>query len=131
MALEFKKGGSYNLYALKERDTKSLLKYEKYQTIWQTQMNESEKVRNKLNLSAFCKTHKFNAQQAAKGDLTIIDRVDIEADKSKNQKLLTTLFRPSHSNGHNWQCSLRQWEHDNEWDGVSKLKEPPFLDSSS
>jgi hypothetical protein len=62
MAKEFIKGGSYNLHALKERDTKSLLKYEKYQNMWQAQMNEGEKVRAKLNHGAFCKTAKVNAE---------------------------------------------------------------------
>ena len=53
-----------------------LKNYDKYQNIWQNHINHVETVRNKMNYSAFCGSYKANREQAAKGDVTILDRVE-------------------------------------------------------
>jgi hypothetical protein len=42
---------------------------------------------------------------------------------------MQVIFKPSYSHGVDWQCSLRQWEHDTEYDGVLKLKDPSAVDN--
>lgn len=76
-----------------------------------------------MNHSAFSKTYKVNREQAAKGDLTILDRVEQESGRIKNKEMMHTLFKSSYTHGVDWQCSLRNWEHDNEYDGVIRLDE--------
>jgi hypothetical protein len=52
--------------------------------IWQNHIDLSEQVRNKMNFSAFSKTYKVNREQAAKGDLTVLDRVEQDTERVKN-----------------------------------------------
>jgi len=54
--------------------------FDRYQMIWQKHLQKSQEVRDKMNNSALCKNYKFNKIQAEKGDLTIIDRIDLMND---------------------------------------------------
>jgi hypothetical protein len=97
-----KNQGSFNLRSIKDRDSKILKTYDKYQEMWQHHIDHVETVRNKMNNSAFCKTYKVNQQQAAKGDITIMDRVEQEGDNVKNSELMTTIFKPKINHGVDW-----------------------------
>ena len=81
-----------------------------------------------MNYSAFNKNYRANREQAAKGDMTMLDRADQEDEKTRNKEIMQTLFRPSYSHGVDWQCSLRQYENDTEYDGVPILKDPTALE---
>jgi hypothetical protein len=43
---------------------------------------------------------------------------------------MTTIFKPSHSHGVDWQCSLRQQEYEMEYDGIVKLKNPTAVENN-
>lgn len=93
---------SFNLRIIKDRDSKILKNYDKYQEMWQNHIDHVEQVRNKLNYSTWCKSYKVNREQAAKGDITIMDRVEQEGDNVKNSELMTTIFKPNISHGVDW-----------------------------
>ena len=92
--------------------------FERYQKIWHQNLQQFETVRNKMNSQALCRNYKANKQQADKGDLTILDRIDHVAEESRNRELLQVAFRPEVDHNQGWYCSLRQYEHDNEFDGM-------------
>ena len=68
------------------------------------------------------KNAKINREQHRKGDMTIQERIDTEVQKKKNKELLNVVMRPVLDFGLDWHCSLRQNEHDCEFDGLLPLK---------
>lgn len=62
--------------------------------------------------------HKFNKMQAGLGDVTVQQRVDEELEKEQHRKVLDTVFRSTVDRGAGWISSLRQAEHDNDYDGL-------------
>ena len=98
--------------------------YDKYQSIWFKNLMKFEDARNKLNHSALCKNHKVNATQALKGDLSIMERIELKNDFKKNKEFLDIAFKPGIDHNIGWHCSLRQHEHDNEYDGMRDLHDP-------
>ena len=83
-----------------------------------------------MNNSALCNNHKVNKKQTANGDVTIIERIDMVNDKNVTRELMEVAFRPQHDYGMDWQCALRQGEHDIEHDGVITLKDPKALEGA-
>lgn len=79
-----------------------------------------------MNDSALCTNHKVNKEQTMKGDISILERIEIQNEKKRNQDLLSIAFRPMHSFGVDWQCSLRETEHDTEFDGILNIKDQDF-----
>ena len=65
-------------------------------------LNGIEAKRNKLNNSALCANYKVNREQALNGDISILERIEIQNEKRKNQDLLSIAFRPSHTHGVDW-----------------------------
>ena len=63
----------------------------------------------------------MNQQQHEHGDITIQDRADQLLENKKNKDLLNVALRPKLDHNVNWLCSLRQDEHDNEYDGMKEL----------
>jgi DNA topoisomerase VI subunit A len=53
---------SQNVRNQEMRDTKMLQNFNKYQQIWQTNLNRFEEVRDKLNDKALSKNAKLNSQ---------------------------------------------------------------------
>ena len=102
-------------------DFKKLQTFDKYQKIWFRNIQQSEQVREKMNSQALCKNFKVNKLQAEKGDMTIMDRVEMAVEKKRNKDLCDIAFRPGLDHNENWYCSLRQGEHDNEFDGLKTL----------
>ena len=102
-----KRHKSQNVRNQEMRDTKMLQNFNKYQQIWQSNLNQFEEVRNKLNDKALSKNAKLNYQQSINGDLTILDRIDQHVEKQKNRDLLTIALRPNHDHGLDWYSSLR------------------------
>jgi hypothetical protein len=43
-------------------------------------------------------------------------------ENMKNKELLRVCLQPNLDRGLNWMCSLRQYEHDTDFDGVLPLK---------
>jgi|TARA_B110001450_G_C17655660_1_gene495126 hypothetical protein len=71
-----------------------------------------------MNKSALCDNYKVNREQTKNGDISILERIEFHNEKKKNQELINVAFRPSHSHGIDWYCSLREIEHDTEFDGI-------------
>ena len=53
-----------------------------------------------------------------------MDRIDLRTEKMKDKRASEIAFRPKYDHGIGWICSLRQNEHDNEFDGLLNLKDP-------
>ena len=71
-----------------------------------------------------CKNYKVNASQALKGDVSIMERIELGNENKKNKEFLDIAFKPKLDHGIGWHCSLRQPEHDNEYDGMLDLYDP-------
>ena len=110
-----------NLNFIKDRDYKKMKNFDKYQQIWQKNLAEIEVTRERMNKSALCDNYKANREQAKKGDISILERIDIHNEKKKNHDVMNIAFRPAHSHGVDWHCSLRDYEHDSEFDGFLKF----------
>lgn len=93
---------SMNLNFIKDRDTKQLKNFDKYQQIWQKNLIEIEAKRDRMNKSALCDNYKANREQTKKGDISILERIEFHNEKKKNQELINVAFRPSHSHGVDW-----------------------------
>ena len=52
-------------------------------------------------------------------------------DKNKTREQMEIAFRPNHDYGMDWQCALRQGEHDIEHDGVIALKGPSAVEGGA
>lgn len=115
---------SFNLKNVELRDEKKLQNYDKYQKIWCSNILEFERARSRLNDSALAKNSKVNAEQAKNGDITIQDRIERHVENQRNKDLIDLAITPSHDHNKGWYCSLRQSEHDNEFDGMRHLE--PF-----
>jgi len=53
-----------------------------------------------------------------------MERIDLKNDFKKNKEFLNIAFKPKVDHGIGWYCSLRQPEHDNEYDGMLDLHDP-------
>lgn len=53
-----------------------------------------------------------------------MERIDLKNDFKKNKEFLDIAFKPGTDHGIGWHCSLRQHEHDNEYDGMLDLYDP-------
>ena len=107
------------------RDQKKLKNYMKYCQIWDKNISQITTHRNRLNNVAFSVNAKFNKQQFDKGDVSILERSDENFEAKKNRDLLNVAIRPSYDHGAHWHCSLRQTEHDSEYDGILPLNGSP------
>ena len=84
-----------------------LMNFDRYQSLWHRHLQKSQEVRDKMNNSALCKNYKFNKLQAEKGDLTIIDRIEMQNEKKKTKDFCRAAFRPKLDHNIDWQCALR------------------------
>ena len=99
-----------------------LRNFDKWQKMWKNDIEKYEKYRDRMNNSAFNKNHKVNARQAI-NDVTLQDRQERSVEDRKNKDLLSVTLRPVIDNfGSEWMASLRQAEHDNEYDGMHLLQ---------
>ena len=55
--------------------------------------------------------------------MTILDRVEMCVDEQRDKEFCNVAFRPELDHNQNWVCSLRQGEHDNEFDGMRTFTE--------
>ena len=112
---------SYNMTMNDMRSQRSLEHYQKYQHIWMKNIEEYDTARQRHNSPVYSKNSKFNQFQHEKGDITIQDRADQLLENKKNKELLQIALRPNLDSNVNWLCSLRQDEHDNEFDGMKEM----------
>lgn len=96
--------------------------YSKYMNIWNQNVTNIEATRKKQNNKAFSQNARVNKEQHDKGDLCILDRTDIMVENTKNRELLNITMRPNIDHDVDWYCSLRQTEHDTEFDGLLNYK---------
>ena len=102
------------------RDQKSLESFEKFQKIWHGNIQIHDRARRRLNAQENSKNHAANAkQQTAAPDITLLERIDLEVLPKKNTRDLFEASLPSaNSTGFDWMSSLRNYEHDPEYDGA-------------
>ena len=49
----------------------------------------------------------MNTSQALKGDVSIMERIELKNEKQKNKEFLDIAFNPNTDHGLGWHCSLR------------------------
>lgn len=123
--LKVQEQSTLNMKNFLTRDQKKLKNYMKYCQIWDKNITRITSQRNRLNNVAFSVNAKFNKQQYDKGDVSILERSDENFEAKKNRDLLNVAIRPSYDHGDHWHCSLRQTEHDTEYDGIIPLNGSP------